>query len=112
MVGLFGVVSFTVSRRAAEIAIRMSLGASARAVVALVVGDAARLIGAGLVGGLLIAWLITAPLTAFLVAGVSPSDPSSVLGAAMLLAAASLAAVWAPIRRALGISASTALRLE
>ena len=112
MVGLFGVLSFAVSRRTAEIAIRMTLGASRRAVLGLVIEDAGRLVGAGVVVGLLLAWLVSAPLAAFLVAGVSPSDPWSFAGAAALLGFAALAAIWAPAWRAMAIAPSRALKLD
>lgn len=112
MIGLFGVVSFTVSRRTAEIAIRMALGASREAVLLLVVKDAGRLIVAGVLAGLALAWLVTTPLSAFLVAGVSPADPWSFGGAALLLMMASLAAIWGPASRAIGIAPARALKLD
>jgi putative ABC transport system permease protein len=112
MVGLFGIVSFAVSRRTAEIAIRMALGASRQDVVRLVLADAGRLIAGGLAAGLALAWLITGPLSAFLVAGVSPSDGVSFLGAASVLTLACLGAVWAPCRRAIRIAPAAALKME
>jgi putative ABC transport system permease protein len=111
MVGLFGVVSFTVSRRTTEIAIRMTLGASRNAIVRLVVADAGRLIVGGAFAGLLLSWIVTMPLSAFLVSGVRPADPWSFSGAAVLLILASMAAIWSPVMRAVGIEPWKALKV-
>ena len=110
MVGLFGVVSFTVSRRTAEIAIRMTLGASRKTVLLLVLRDAGRLIAGGAIAGLVLAWIVTTPLSAFLVSGVRPGDPWSFGGATVLLLAASIAAIWKPAMRAVGIEPWKALK--
>jgi putative ABC transport system permease protein len=112
MVGLFGVVSFAVSRRTSEIAIRMALGASRHAVLSLVLRSAGGLIASGLVAGLAIASLMTGPLAAFLVSGVSPTDPWSFGGAALLLLLASVAAIWGPALKAIGVAPATALKID
>jgi putative ABC transport system permease protein len=110
-VGLYGVVSQTVTQRAREIGIRMALGATSSAVAGHIVLGGLRLAGVGLCIGVAGAWLVTRGLSAFLY-GVSPADPLTyALAAGFLLAIAALAA-FAPARRAARIHPAHSLRAE
>jgi ABC-type antimicrobial peptide transport system permease subunit len=110
--GLYAMVSYNVSRRIGEIAIRSALGASRGAIVRLVIRDASIHVGVGLVIGLAISALITAPLTTFLVAGLSATDPLSFAGTAFVFLAVSLMASWLPARFATRVSPVVAMRLD
>ena len=111
MIGLYGVLSWEVSRRTAEIGIRMALGASPRRVRRLVFRNALVPVGLGAGSGIGAAMLVTLPLRSFL-AGVNTTDPLTIGSVTAMLMLVSLAASWFPVRRATRIDPMSALRNE
>jgi len=111
IVGLYGVIAYTVARRTNEIGIRMALGASRRAVVSLVLREAGTLVTAGLLAGLVLA-ILTARLAGALLYRVEPHDPATLALAAVSLAAIGLLASYMPARSASRIEPVDALRIE
>jgi putative ABC transport system permease protein len=110
-VGIFGLMSYTVSRRAAEIGVRVALGAQPRDVVKLVVMHGFRLVVIGIGTGAVAAAGVSRFLESQLYA-VSPLDPAVYVSVAGLLAAIALAACLAPALRAIRIDPVQALRQE
>jgi len=111
MIGLYGVLSWEVSRRTAEIGIRMALGASHGAVRGMVLRDGIVLVGTGLAIGLGLAVLVTFPMRAFL-AGVTSTDPVTMFSVSAILLVVGVAASWFPVRRATSVDPLTALRYD
>jgi predicted permease len=110
-IGVYGVVSYTVTRRRREVGIRMALGASARAVQALVLRETLRPVGVGVVLGVLAAAASSQLLERGLF-GISPFDPVAFAAAAIfVLAVATMAAVL-PTRNALKVDPVDALRYD
>ena len=98
-VGLYGVTSYAVSLRRTEIGIRMALGATRGSVVRLVLGRVSRLVGTGLVVGLVIgAW--ASRFVSTLLYGLEPADPFTLVAAAVTLALIGALAGWLPAHRA------------
>jgi len=110
-VGMFGVFAYAVRQRTREIGIRMALGAQPSTVVRLILGGHSRAVVAGLVVGFFGAIAASIVMRSGL-HGLSPFDPISYLGVAVLLAAAGLAASYVPARRAVRVDPVVALRYE
>jgi len=108
-IGLYGVTSYAVSRRRAEIGVRMALGAEASAVVRLVLARSLRLVAIGLAIGVA-ASLWASRFVASLLYGLEPADAPTLVAAALTLAAVSLLAAGLPARRAARIDPAEVLR--
>jgi predicted permease len=111
LIGLYGVMSFVVTRRTREIGIRLALGATGASAIRLVLRDAVAMIAVGMA--------IALPCVAALgklvqsqLFGVTATDPATVAAAALILAAGALAAAFIPAWRASNVSPTDALRLE
>ena len=111
MVGIAGVLAFSVSSRTAEIGIRMSLGASAGRVRRMILGEGGVLLAVGLLIGVAGA-LATARLLSGLLFGVTAHDPVTIGVVAAVLAAVGVAACWLPAARAAHVDPAVALRAE
>jgi len=111
VIGLYGVLAYSVARRTREIGIRIALGARGREIARAVLGEAGRLVAVGLVLGLLGAWWLGRYLESQLF-GVSPADPRALAVAAALLLSVALAAASIPARRAARIAPMAALRQD
>jgi putative ABC transport system permease protein len=110
-IGIYGVMNYLVIQRTREFGIRLSLGATPAAVLRLVLGRAATLIGAGTCLGLLGSFLLVRLITKLLF-GTSPLDPLTFAAVPVLLAAVALVASYIPARRATRIDPIVALRCE
>ena len=108
-VGIYGVVSYVVSLRTREVAVRLALGAQPAQVRRLVSRQAMTVAALGIAIGLVSAVGVTRVLGALLYA-VSPTDPASLAAAALLLAAVAAMASWIPARRAARLDPALALR--
>ncbi len=110
-VGIYGVISYSISQRTREIGVRMALGAARKDVNRLVLKEGVPLILAGLALGLVAALALTRLMSSLLF-GVSPIDPVTFASVAAILAAIALAASYLPARRASGLDPTDALRWE
>ncbi|HYT68211.1 MAG TPA: ABC transporter permease [Vicinamibacterales bacterium] len=110
-IGVYGVVSYVVSRRRREVGIRMALGASARDVQHLIIRQTLRPVAVGVLIGIAAAAAASRILQAVLF-GVSPFDPVAFIGAPLFLLGIAVAATVLPTREALRVDPITTLRYE
>ncbi len=111
VVGLYGIMSYSVSQRTREIGIRMALGAPRANVLKLILGDGARLAAIGIVAGVIGAVLAGYVLRSLLF-GVAPWDPATLLVVTTILCGVGLFASYIPARRAARVDPMQALRYE
>jgi putative ABC transport system permease protein len=107
--GLFGVISGSVTRRRHELAVRLALGADHRRILRLVLGEGVWLVGMGVLVGAPGIYMVGSLIRASLV-GVSPLDPLTLLAVTLGLALVALAACYVPARRVLRIDPAQSLR--
>ena len=111
LVGLYGVMSFAVTQRTREIGIRLALGATQRSALWLVLGDALVMVAAGTAIALPCIWAL-GHLVESQLYGIKPTDPLTILAAALVLGATALGAALIPALRASAVNPTDALRFE
>lgn len=114
-VGLYGLLAFTIAQRTTEMGVRMALGASRLDVVLLVMREALTLVAAGaalgLIGAVITARVATSRISALLF-NITPTDPTTMTMATMILTTMALFAAYLPARRASRVEPMAALRSE
>jgi predicted permease len=111
MLGLYGVIAYSVSQRTREIGVRMALGAQRRDVLSLIMSQGALLTAVGIAIGLLGSLAVSRLLRSFLF-GIGPVDPITFTTIPILFMSVALVACWLPARRASRLDPITALRYE
>ncbi|HKQ80162.1 MAG TPA: ABC transporter permease [Blastocatellia bacterium] len=111
VMGIYGVIAYSVSQRTREIGIRMALGAQIGDVVKLVIKQGMRLVFAGVFIGL-VASSVTTRVMKSLLLGLSATDPATLVGVALLLIVVALIAIYVPARRATKVDPRVALRRD
>jgi predicted permease len=111
IVGIYGVVSYSVAQRSREMGIRMALGAQPHNLVGMIVREGGWLAGVGVAIGI-VATLISSRLVTNLLYGVAPNDPTTYIAVSALLTTIALAAMVVPARRASRVDPSVTLRGE
>jgi len=111
VIGVYGVISYSVEQQTPEIGIRMALGAEPPDMLRVIVGEGLGLAGIGVVIGLAAALALTRLMSSSLF-GLSRNDPATFVGTAILLMAATVAGCLVPARRAIRVDPMVALRYE
>jgi predicted permease len=111
LIGLYGVVSYAAVQRTREIGIRMALGAQANSIRNLILGQGVIVVCAGLAIGLVFS-MVSVPVVRRFLINISPTDPLTYAGVAMLFVLVALVACYLPARRALRVDPIVALRCE
>ena len=111
LVGVYGVIAYSVSQRTGEIGLRIALGAARGDILRLVIGHAMLRVAAGIAAGVLGAYGLSRSLATMLFA-IKPTDPPTYVAVAALLSLIALAACYVPARRATKVDPMVALRYE
>jgi putative ABC transport system permease protein len=111
LVGIYGVLSLSVTSRRRELAIRSAVGAQQKDIRNMVFGEGFRLIGAGVVVGVALAMILSRALRSFLFE-VQPGDPATLVFVGLLFVGVALLACWVPVRRAAKVDPVEALRYD
>ncbi|MFL5416375.1 MAG: FtsX-like permease family protein, partial [Myxococcales bacterium] len=111
VVGIYGVISYSVSQRTRELGIRLALGATARKVLTLVLRQGLALVAGGIVLGLAASFALTRVLASLLY-GVGTLDPLTLASVCVVLAGAAVLACWLPARRAARVDPIIAMKAE
>ena len=111
IIGLYGVLAYSVSQRTREIGIRMALGAKPSQLVAEVIRDGLSLMLPGMIAGLAASLALTRLLRSLLY-GIEPGDPLTIAGVCAVLLVVGLLASWLPARRAAAVDPTVSLRWE
>ncbi len=111
VLGVYGVLAFSVAQRTSEFGVRIALGATAGDIAGLVLRQGARLVLFGIVSGLA-GYLALSQIVGKLLYGIAPTDPATLAVAPVVLCLAALAACLLPVRRAVRVNPLEALRAE
>ncbi len=110
-IGLYGIVSYSVSQRSREVGIRMSLGADGGSVVSMLMGSGLKLVGLGAASGVVASFAAT-PALANLLFGIQPTDVVSFIAMPLVLVGVATLAAYVPARRASRVDPVRALKAE